>query len=121
MTDNKLLICAAEAREAALCHKRVFDQLRAAMRVTARHWLVTDDADRLQVAVAVVIALNGPESQAGRQLEAEWKTLMNVSELLSGGMTPELVAKMESSLAAAESGGRIGIMPAWMQITGGAR
>lgn len=53
--NNAIAIAATEAKEAALKHTDLTEQIKAAMRVASNHWLITDENEQFQSAIAGVI------------------------------------------------------------------
>ena len=80
--SNSEMVAITEGREACRGEKRLKDRLLAAMKCLKNHWLVTDEDDRLRLAICAVVLESGEEDV--KTVKEEWNALRALSDILSG-------------------------------------
>lgn len=116
MMSNAMAIAMTGAFNAVNLDEPLAEQLKAAMRVTVDHWLLTDESDRLKAAGGAVITANGTESETAGRLAWELRQIAKLSAILNSanGGAPVDLAMFED--AAAEGFYPVGIMKLWYAV-----
>lgn len=108
MSDNLLLLVVSEAKLAVRPEDSLEDRLRAAMKASYRHWMVTDEDTQFRGAIGAVYSASEDEDEKAR-IEAELASLRDMNALLSGvPIDLERVSVPEHPL---------GLMKMWKEVT----
>lgn len=109
MTNAGVMIALTEAKTAVKEDDSLEDRLRAAMRVTSRHWCVTNPDEQLRAAVGAVLVSASPDES--ERIEAELANLRSLSALLEGvPVDLERIEPLENP---------IGVMKLWHEVADG--
>jgi hypothetical protein len=76
------MVAITEGREACRGEKKLKDRLLAAMKCLKNHWLVTNEDERLRLAVCATMLESNEEDV--KILQDEWKALRALLDILSG-------------------------------------
>jgi hypothetical protein len=77
-----MAIAATEAKSAAERASNLDERIELAMKAVKNHWLVTNDSERFQSAVAAVYALSNEEEQD--RIKADLEALKVINAVISG-------------------------------------
>lgn len=80
--SNTMAIAIREAQTAAEDVPDIKDRLRAAMRVTKRHWLCTSEDERFRSAIGGAMLASGEEDRL--RIGGEMRVLAAISEASNG-------------------------------------
>jgi hypothetical protein len=86
MNEGVLSISVSEIK-AKLVNEKIEgleNQLKAAMKITKDHWLVTDESQQFKSAIAGVMALYGPNSDEWDRLVWESKQIEKLNHMVTG-------------------------------------
>lgn len=108
MSDTCLMIAITEAREECKGKKKLQDRVLAAMRCANNHWLVTNEDERLRVAICAVIAESNEDD--AKMIRNEWDALGNLSNAFSGKCSIDVV-KVPKKV--------VGILKLWAKVKEG--
>ncbi len=108
-------IAIAEAKDAAQAEPGdLTAKLKAAMKATKGHWLVTSEDQQFRSAVGGVMLVYGPGSEEFKRLERELKQLAQVSAILAAAQAGLVVELPEPDAEPLEP---IGLMGLWSETT----
>ena len=97
-------------------HGDISDLLRAAMKITKNHWLVTSEADRLNAAVGGVMVHYGQDSEEYKRLSWEMKNINRLNAALSAAMSGVSV-NFESVVSEINDDMKpVGILALWKEV-----
>lgn len=80
--DPRLMIAITEAESAAKKEKTLIGRLKAAMRATKDHWMLTDEDGRFRAAVGAAMLLSDEETQG--RIKRELTVLKTLSAAMNG-------------------------------------
>lgn len=86
--DNLMLIALTEAKNKAKDEVTLEDKLKAAMKETKHHWLLTDEEGRFRSAIGAVILLT--EGEDRKRLEDEFTALKILSASILSASLKEI-------------------------------
>ena len=87
-----MLMAVAEAREACKGKKSLPARVKAAMRATKHHWMITDENKQFQVAVAAVLVESDEKDK--ERITEEMTALETLNSMLSGVPINEIKLKV---------------------------
>ena len=109
--DNTLAIMISEAKRKVQQDKSLKERLKSAMKITFRHWLVTDEDSQFRAAIGAVL-LSASESEK-KKITTELKGLRAISAMTNG--VPIDIAQLIKNQEGAEP---VGLLKLWKEIKG---
>lgn len=105
--DARFTIAVTQAESAAKGKESLVDRLKAAMRATKDHWLLTDEDGRFRAAIGGVLLISDEETQ--ERIKKELLILRTLSAAIEG--IPVNMGALQL-----EPGDAIGLMKLWKEI-----
>lgn len=105
--DPRLMIALTEAESAAKGETTLIGRLKAAMRATKNHWMLTDEDGRFRAAVGAVLLLSDEETQ--ERIKKELTILRTLAAATNG-------VPVDFGGLHIEKGEAIGLIGIWNEV-----
>jgi len=110
-----IAIAEAKAHISTMEKADVVEVLKAAMKITKHHWLVTDELSQIQAAVGATMLHFGVDSEEWNRLKTEMSNINQFNVALLA-MEQGIEVNLESVLKSHETIKPIGIMRIWKEV-----